>query len=176
MEQMDPASALDRRAQLERWPFRCDADREFERPELNELHGIWRGMAKDNRSPARADFDARTLKPFLRNITILERVIIDSGRWRYRVRLTGSAIADIAGDHTGRFIEDYLPEEFVSRWTAVYDAAIGSTRPLRVVTEFALPHMNFLCGEALVAPLSDQSGNNALVLGCIYFRPKRAAG
>jgi len=172
MEPIDPAWSLDRRAQIEGWPFRCGGAGAFERPELNELRDIWRLRAMGKPVPTRPDFDARTLKPFLRNITILERVFMDQSSWRYRVRLAGSTIVDTVGDHTGRFIEEYLPTEVVPRWTAIYDAAIASTKPLRIVAEFMLPRLNFLCGEALIAPLADQAGNISLVIGCIYFHPK----
>lgn len=174
MEPIDLAWSLDRRAQLEKWPFRCDDGRAFERHELNELRDIWCSLANGRAAPSRGDFDARTLKPFLRNITILERVRIDPTTWRYRVRLAGSTIAEIVGDHTGKFLEEYLPAEVIPRWTAAYDAGIASPRPLRLVAEFILPRMNYLCGEALLAPLADQGGAVSMIIGCIYFKPKRA--
>jgi hypothetical protein len=60
------------------------------------------------------------------------------------------------------------------RWSAIYDAAIVSARPLRIVVEFALPRMNFLSGEALIAPLADQAGDISFLIGCVYFKPKLA--
>lgn len=176
MEPIDPAWSLDHRAQLEGWPFRCDSDRPFERPELNELRAMWCALAEGKRAPSRADLDARRLKPFLRNITILERVFTDPESWRYRVRLAGSNLVETAGDHTAKFLEEYLPGEIVPRWQATYDAAIASCRPLRIVANFELPRLSFLSGEALVAPLRDQQGELSLILGCVYFKPKTVPG
>src|SRR5579863_7391155 len=170
---IDPAWALDRKALTEGWPFRCDSALNFSRHELNEMRDLWFSLAANKHAPARADFDARRLKPFLRNITIIERVYIDAAHWRYRVRLSGSAVADAVGDHTGRFLEEYLPPEAVPRWTATYDAAIDGGRPLRLTAEFIMPRIDHLSGEAFVAPLCDTEGKLTLVIGCIYFKPKR---
>src|ERR1700722_1148841 len=171
---VDPAWALDRKALTEGWPFRCDSALNFIKPELNEMRDLWCALAANERAPSRADFDARRLKPFIRNITIIERVPIDAVRWHYRVRLAGSAIAEAVGDHTGRFLEEYLPRESVPRWTATYDAAIEGGQPLRLTAEFIMLRIDHLSGEAFIAPLCDNEGKLTLVIGCIYFKPKRA--
>ncbi|HTW34811.1 MAG TPA: PAS domain-containing protein [Rhizomicrobium sp.] len=177
MGQLQPinrAWELDRKARLEGWPFRCDAMLEFERAELNELRELWRALAAGKTAPSRTDFDARTLKPYLRNIMIIERVFIGPERWRYRTRLAGTAVADMIGDPTGKFLEEQLPLELVPRWTSVYDATLDGGRPLRLVANFELPQLVFLRGEAFVAPLADREGKLTLVFGCIYFGPKPA--
>jgi hypothetical protein len=172
LQPIDAAWALDRKARLEGWPFRCDSTLEFERPELNTLRDLWRALAEGKPAPSRADFDARTLKPYLRNIMIIERVSIGPGRWRYRTRLAGTALAEMIDDPTGKFLEEYLPLELVPRWAATYDTVLESGRPLRLIADFELPQLAFLRGEALVAPLADRNARLTLVFGCIYFRPK----
>jgi hypothetical protein len=170
-ETIDPAAALNRRAQAEGWPFRCDTQLEFERPELNALRDLWRSLAAGNVAPSRADFDARTLKPFLRNIAIIERVVT-ADKWRYRARLTGSAIVEIAGDNTGRFFDQCIAPEFLARSTVPYDTVLDSGTPLRVVSSFELPLLSYLGGESFFAPLADTHGVLTLVLTCVYFKPR----
>jgi len=176
LEPIDPAWALNRRAQAEGWPFRCDSALEFERPELNALCGIWRSIAAGKGVPSRADFDARTLKPFLRNIAIVERVFFDAGKSRYRSRLTGSAIVEVAGENTGHFLDEHIPPEFLPRWTNAYDAVLDSGTPMRFVSDFRVPQLVYLDGESLAAPLANAHGNIALVLTSTYFKPKRSLG
>ena len=174
LKPIDKAWELDRKARLEGWPFQCDATLEFERVELNELRDLWRSLAVGRTAPSRADFDARTLKPYLRNIMIIERVFVGPGRWRYRTRLAGTAVTEIIGDPTGKFLEEQLPLELVPRWASTYDATLDGGQPLRLVAEFELPQLAFLRGEALVAPLADRDNKLTLVFGCIYFKPKRS--
>jgi len=172
LKPIDAAWELERKAKLEGWPFRCDATLEFERPELNEVRDLWRSLAAGKLAPARTDFDARTLKPYLRDITILERVFIAPGSWRYRTRLTGTALAEVIGDLTGKFLEEHLPLELVPRWTSAYDAVLNGGQPLRLVADFELPQLTYLRGEALIAPLTDRDGKLTLVFSCAYFKPR----
>jgi hypothetical protein len=172
LKPIDAAWELDRKAKLEGWPFHCDATLEFERAELNAVRDLWRSLAVGKPAPSRADFDARTLKPYLRNILINERVFAGPERWRYRTRLVGTAVADILGDPTGKFLEEQLPLELVPRWASTYDAILDSGQPLRLVADFELPQLAFLRGEALIAPLTDRDGKLTLVFSCAYFKPK----
>jgi hypothetical protein len=175
MGQLKPINAaweLDRKAKLEGWPFHCDATLEFERRELNEVRDLWRSLAAGKPAPARADFDARTLKPYLRNMLIIERVFTGPARWRYRTRLTGTAVVDVMGDWTGKFIDEQLPLELVPRWASTYDAILDSGQPLRLVADFELPQLAYLRGEALIAPLTDRDGKLTLIFSCAYFKPK----
>lgn len=173
-EPINAAWELDRRARAEGWPFRCDATLDFGRRELNALRDLWRARAQGKRAPSRADFDARALKPYLRHILIIERVFVGPARWRYRTRLAGTAITEIIGDPTGKFLEDQLPHEFLPRWTSAYDTVLDGAEPVRLLVDFELPQLSFLRGEALVAPLADRNGQLTLVFGCIYFAPKPA--
>ena len=50
----------------------------------------------------------RLLKSFLRDVAIYERIGEGQGR-RYRVRLMGTAFAQILGDLTGKFIDEAIP-------------------------------------------------------------------
>jgi hypothetical protein len=173
LEANNAAWALDRKARAEGWPFRCDATLDFGRRELNALRDLWRARATGKAAPSRADFDARSLKPYLRHIMIIERVYVAPDRWRYRTRLAGTAVTEIIGDPTGKFLDQQLPPELLPRWTSVYDAVLDGAEPLRLVADFELPQLCFLRGEILIAPLADRNGRLTLVFGCIYFAPRR---
>src|ERR1700743_2928394 len=100
------ADRLNTLAKNEGWAMRVDTTLQFDAPELNALREVWAEKAKAAGGlPSRADFDARTLKPFLRHISIIERATNGAGRMSYRYRFYGSALAQRFGEQTGRFIE-----------------------------------------------------------------------
>jgi hypothetical protein len=172
MKTDDPASALNRKSKAQGWPFHFDAALRFERRELNALRDLWLARAADRTAPSRADLGARMLKPYLPNITISERIFVEHGKWRYRTRLSGSTIAETVGDHTGKYLEEQLPADSLPRWTAAYDAVLDGAIPLRLVSDFSVPCLNYLTGEIFIAPLADERGKLSLVIGCMYVRPR----
>ena len=151
--------------------MRCYTALQFDHPELNALRDVWNEVAAKH-PPTRADFDARKLKPFLRNIAIIERVTSGSAPARYRIRLHGSAIAQWFGEQTGHFIDEFIPQRTLPRWTAGYDVVFAHGAPLRFISRFELPQINYLDGESFSAPLVDEAGNTNLVLSAMYTQRK----
>jgi hypothetical protein len=172
----DPALALNVRAKAEGWPIRCDSALCFERPELNALRDIWLSLAARERTPSRSKLDARTLKPFLRNIMIVERVYVDAATWRYRMRFEGSSIVEVAGESTGRFMDECHPPELLPLAAAPYDAVLDQGAPMRLVADLRTRRLDHLTAECLIAPLADARGETTLALRGAYFRPKAAIG
>ncbi|MEJ0044700.1 MAG: hypothetical protein WDM81_21870 [Rhizomicrobium sp.] len=71
--------------------MRADTTLKFDCPELNAIRDVWAEKAEAGGGlPSRADFDARTLKPFLRNVSIVERATHPSGRPSYRFASTAA--------------------------------------------------------------------------------------
>lgn len=151
-------------AETNGWPMRCACDHAFDRPELNELSALWRSKAEDG-VPARSLFDMRALKPFARNAAILER---EGTNGPYRFRLFGSNLTLLFGEHTGRRLDEMVSPDLLASWLAVYDTALSSIRPLRVVTYYRLPTGNYVKGEIFAAPLADDLGQVHLVLAATY--------
>jgi hypothetical protein len=171
-EGIDPALALNRHAQVKNWPLRCDSALSFERPELNAVRDIWRSLAAGKNVPPRTDFDARTLKPYLRNISIIERVPVDAAKWRYRYRLMGTAITEVAGENTGHFLDERIPPKLLPRWTSAFDAVLDNDMPMRFVADFQVRPLDYLHGEAFAAPLADERGETTLILTCLYLKAR----
>src|SRR5258708_11294956 len=104
--------------------FRFDTVLEFERPELNQLRDIWRQKSADKGYASRADFDARTVKPFMRNMTILDVVPQPDGTRRYRHRYMGSSLVEVFGEQTGRYLDEFVAPVKVAPSTAGHDLVI----------------------------------------------------
>ena len=124
--------------------------------------------------PARADMTARDLKPYMPHMSLLERV--GTGRSaRYRVRLHGTMLTSYAGDKTGQFLADFIPAHLVGSYIGVYDAVLELLTPIRLVSHFQAPEVDYLAGESLVAPLSATANASPLILSVTYVEPRAPA-
>ena len=153
--------------------FRFDTVLEFERAELNALRDIWRQKSASRGFATRSDFDARTIKPYMRNLTILDVLAQEGGSRRYRYRYFGSAIVDVFGEHTNHYIEEFISPDKMARWTAGHDLVVLSGRPMRFRINYNSPQISYLSSESLVLPLSDPNGTVNMLMCCLYFGPKR---
>ena len=173
MGMVDPAKLLNAKAQEKGWSMRSDTALQFDAPELNALRDVWREKADlAHGLPARADFDARTLKPFLRHISIVERATNPAGYPSYRFRYYGSALAQRFGEQTGQFIEMSIPPDRLPRWIAGYDAVLEAGAPMRFLSYFEIPRISYLNGESFSAPLSNAGRKPNTILAATYFTPK----
>lgn len=159
--------ALNAHAEQLGWPFRCDPALEFTRAELGALCALWNAKAGSGGLPSRMSFDMRALKPFIRNISILER-IGPKGAWRYRFRLFGSSLAQLFGEHTGRYLDEMVAPELLENWLACFDTAIRFGGPLRFINYYRTPGRNFLKGEIFAAPLAAETDNQPMILIATY--------
>jgi len=153
--------------------MRADTTLKFDAPELNAMRDVWTEKAKAAGGlPPRDAFDARTLKPFLRHVSIVERAMHPSGWPSYRYRFYGSALAQRFGEQTGQFIEMSIPPDRLKRWIAGYDAVLEGGTPMRFLSYFEIPRVSYLNGESFSAPLSNGVKKPTMILACTYFTPK----
>ncbi len=124
------AEEFNRFAERTAAPSRCDATLAFATPALTQALALWREKAGARAIPSRHDFDAHALKAYLPTVAIVEAVDESETR-RYRFRLMGTAIADLLGDHTGKFIDQAVVSPFRERWSAAMSAALAAGAPLR---------------------------------------------
>jgi hypothetical protein len=153
--------------------FQFDAELNFERPELNQLRDIWREKTKSKLIASRADFDARTVKPFMRHMAILDVEALPDGDRRYKNRYEGSAIVEVFGEQTGRYLDEYMPPDRIARWRAGHDLVVLSARPLRIVVNYKSPQISYLRSEIFCFPLSEDGSTINMVMGFNYFSPKQ---
>jgi hypothetical protein len=163
----DPLRAFNERAKASGWTFVCGPATGFDHPALAAALALWREKARGRAMPSRADMTARVMKPYLPHMSLLERV--GSGKSaRYRVRLHGTALASYAGDKTGQFLEDVVPQHLVGSYSSVYDTVLALLEPVRLVRDFQAPEIDYLAGESLIAPLALPSGGTPLILSITY--------
>lgn len=155
------------------WPMRCDAACRFGERKLNELYTLWQEKAR-NGVPSRAMLDMRTLKSFMRHVTILEKVETPAGH-SYRFRLFGSALAMAFGEHTGHLLEEMVLPSSLPGWLAFYDMVLATGRPLQLINTFRVEMISFLRGELFAAPLTDDAGVVRYILAATFVDPVEAA-
>ncbi len=155
------------------WHSLCDTSLNFLHPELVRLHDVWRSEVAEGGVPLRRTMSPRLLKSFLRDIALYERLASEDGRRRYRVRLIGTAFAQIMGDMTGKFLDEASPAEYLPRWHAALDATLGHRAPLRFLGREDTKQMTFLTGEFFSAPLVADDGQVNLVLAAARYSGKR---
>jgi hypothetical protein len=153
--------------------FRFDTVLKFDRPELNAIRDIWQSKLAGRPIAARADFDARTLKPYMRNMGIIEVVPQPDGSRRYRQRYEGSAIVEVFGEQTGKFVDEYIPPNRFARWRAAHDLVALSGRPLRFIVNYASQQISFLRSEIFLMPLAEDGANVNMIMFFNYFGPKQ---
>ena len=160
-------------AEREGWGSRVHPDLTFVQPELRALRDLWFAVADKKKSlPAREDFDASSLEPFLPHMGLIECISQQNGRSRYRVREQGTEMARLFGETAGRFIDEYFPRQSLVRWEMGYDVAIDFGRPVRFTQKFVLPLMSHLDGEAFSAPIVGEGRATRSLLTALYVRPR----
>lgn len=159
------AENFNRFAERMAMPGRCDPTLSFVTPELSNAAVIWREKAAGREMPLRRDVNARTLKAFLPHVMIVD--IVEDDKRRYRIRLSGTSISGLLGDHTGKFIDEAIVSPFRERWSAVIDAALSAREPLRIAGRLEYCGQDYLSLELLLVPIGtrDDAVEAVLVVG-----------
>jgi hypothetical protein len=169
-ESPDPIAFLLAQSRASGGRIRVEQDLNFDHPDLNALRDIWLQKARlEQGLPTRASLDLRTLHPFARHISIMERVSDEQGRSHYRFRLQGSLLAEYFGNQTGRFLEDSIAPENIAVWNAGYDALLAGGKALRVQIFYETPGLRYLRSEVFAAPLGKKDGPPDSVFLATYF-------
>jgi len=169
---LEALTALNERQKAAGWTFLCAPAAAFEHAPLTEMCALWREKAGGRAMPARADLTARAMKTFMPHMSLLERVE-DHGRDRYRVRLHGSALARYSGDATGKWLEDVVQAERIGSYIGIYDTVLTLHAPLRVISRYQAPELDYLDGESFVAPLSVPTSATPIILSVTYAKPRK---
>ena len=131
------------------WFVEGDPECRFIFAELKDLDAIWRGKAGARGIPFRREMTLRLLHPFSKMMVLHERICRPTGTRRYRVRLVGSQAAQVIGEVSGKFYDEFLRENYVAMWNAMSDAVLAQGAPLRLLIRADELDKNFLFGEFL---------------------------
>lgn len=151
------------------WPVIGDPGCHFRENKLYAVLDLWLDVAVDG-PPHRREMTARMLQPYLPFLTIIEREPgLGAEPYRYRVRLMGANTERFNTEMTGRYLDEVVPERYLSRWYGMVDAVIGAGRPVRLLTQNESFKKNYVVGESFAAPLLSDSGVANLVMAVSYY-------
>jgi hypothetical protein len=112
----------------------------------------------------------RDLKPYLRNIFLVQRE--EEYPPRYRWRLIGTGLTDIVGSFTGKLLDDSVSPEHLERWNSVGDMILESEQPWRFLGRVHIKGREYLNAEHLYMPLSDDNDIPRFVMALCRFTPR----
>jgi len=162
------AKAFNQRALSNHWHMACDPTLAFAEPYYTDLLHTWQAKAGGRKMPSRSQMTARDLKPYLRNILLVQRE--DDGRYRWR--LIGTSMTDINGHNTGKLFDDSIPPEHLQRWNGVCDMILESEQPWRFLGRVHIRGREYLKAENLYIPLSDDADIPRFVMGICHYSPR----
>ncbi len=172
MNVLDAAKALNQRAAREKWHHYCDPTLAFSDDSYHRLLSLWRTKAGDRKMPRRSDLTPRDLKDVLRNIVIFERVEQEPSRYRWR--LIGTNLTHMAGDNTGKMLEDTVPSEHMPRWIECFDLILDGGQPLRFLGRVHLQGREYLDAENLYVPLANDHDEPTYAMALCRYTPRRS--
>lgn len=155
-------------AQSRGWSIRGDASGRYYLPDTAGLYSLWRASAGTG-IPSRSAMTLRLLRPYLKLITLHERVRGECGTRRYRTRLMGGDVAESVGDGTGKFYEEFLSPAAAQLWYALSDVTLGHRYPVRILLTGEVFDRPSLVGEICSAPLLTEDGRADLIISVGRF-------
>lgn len=148
-------------------------------PTLLALYRYWEGVRGDRTAPARADVDPVHIPRALLPDLLLTEVVRTHGRRRYRFRLVGSRVSELAGrDLSRQFLDEALPGAFGYRdyIIGLYDAIDDTGQPVYSRSSY----ITFDTSQEperethrLMLPLVDGEGTLTHVLAAQVFHVQR---
>lgn len=167
---MAAIKALNQRATRENWHHYCDPSLAFSDASYNRLLDLWYSKSEGRAMPRRSDITPRDLKDILRQILVLERMQQDPPRYRWR--LIGTGLTDMAGDNTGRMIDETIPAEHLPRWIACAELILDGGQPLRFCGHVHLKGREYLDAENLFVPLANDQDEPTFIMGLCRYTPR----
>jgi hypothetical protein len=166
------AKALNQKAVQQNWHHLCDPTLAFTDARYGKLLALWHAKAGDRSMPMRSEITPRDLKDFLRNIVMFER--IERNPSRYRWRLIGTGVTEIAGHHTGKTFEESIPSEHLPRWIECFDLLLDGGQPMRFLGRVHINGREYLDAENLFMPLANDAGDPTFAMGFCRYTPRNS--
>jgi hypothetical protein len=171
MDVVSVARSLNRQAVQESWHHFCDPTLSFSDGAYDRLLALWRSKAAIRAMPRRSDITPRDLKDIMRHVVMWERFAENPSRYRWR--LVGSAITDIAGhDTVGKSLEETIPPEHLARWVGCGDLVLSGGQPIRCLGRVHLKDREYLDAENLFVPLANDNDEPTFILGQCRYTPR----
>ncbi len=129
------------------------------------LLSYWRGKSGDGGLPGRRDIDMVDLRPDTLPDLFLLDVVREGDRLRYRYRLIGTRMAELAGrDPTGAFVDGFIDPSRVAEMHAWLDRTVTDPAPWLYSAPIAFKHRDWKWSWRLSLPLASDGKNVDMLL------------
>lgn len=155
-------------AELEGIPHRVDPTLSFLAPQLREALEVWRTAAKGRTIPCRVDMTPKAMKGFLRHVALVD-VVEEPDRRRFRLRISGTEVERMLGHLPNAFLEEIVPEPYLSRWQGVLDLTLAMLCPIRIFGQVEFRNRAYLGAEIFLAPLGVYPESPSAILVVAHF-------
>lgn len=149
------------------WYARCDDSLSFDTPALHGLATLWREKAQGV-LPSRCHFGPREMRGAMTQMALFDSV---EGGKRFFIRLLGTALTEIYGNITGKYIDEHFSPPVAEIWHASLNETLQARRPLRYKGRVSYEQRDFFAVESMQAPLSETGGKADRVLMVMYRLP-----
>ena len=140
-----------------------DSEVRLESPRLISLHDLWRGKCREDRLPARRDFDPPEMKDVLGAIFLTEYVPEQDD---FRYTLIGTEIVKWVGvDNTGRLVG----ELFGDHGRSFYRLVRTRKKPARIHGTVHWRYKRHVRFELLALPLADDGESVDRIMGATVY-------
>jgi hypothetical protein len=133
-----------------------------------EFYEYWRRKAAGKAMPSRADLDPLEIPQLLPGVFLVD--VVPGPPRRFRFRLVGTRIAELEGEMTGKFLDEFIPGSSGTAMGRQYEDAaegrIGMRRETLRWHEHERQHINY---DVLLLPLSRDGATIDMLFGfCVY--------
>ena len=144
-------------------PVVTDWELQFSRPSTRRACDYWLSLRGDRKMPRRHELSPARMRDFLPHVNLID-VIRDAGSSEpdFRVALQGQHGTDVYGQIAHQPLEQVLPLHVAQRWRQSFLTCFQAVRPVRFCSQMLIGGRTWLDGEALVAPLGDETGIQSL--------------
>jgi hypothetical protein len=132
-----------------------------------EIVALWQRLKSGDQLPKRSDIRPEALAPWLGNIALVE---VFSDPRRFRLRLVGTRIADVAGrDSTGKWFDELYSGADLVNLNEVYSASVDDGEPYFVRGNMRVAGKEFIEFDAIHLPFADVAGDICMIVNFIVF-------
>lgn len=144
-----------------------------------QLFDYWDGLREgDQDVPLIGNFDPLGIAEIMSHIVIAD--IVDAEKFKYRVRLFGTSLSELAGeDRTGKMLDDFRfgdqnatrLQTMFNRWRLLLSKCIRSRAPNFTTGLHSDAERQYLKVHTAVLPLADENGDITRCVGAMISEP-----
>jgi len=149
-----------------------ELDEFLQRPEnaaFLEFYEYWRRTGAGKAMPARADIDPLDIPQLLANVFLMD--VVRGPPQRFRFRLVGTRIAELEGEMTSKFLDEFVPGAAGTAMARHYEDTVEGRLSVRRET-LHWRKREYINYDVLLLPLSSDGRTVDMLMGLARYHAK----